>query len=386
MKLVLAAHAYVPAIGGAERYTQGIAEALVAMGHDVHVVVPDRTSAEAFYEYGHPRVGAREQTINGVAVHRLPLGSRWLWGSGNRGTISAMPAARAEAMWRRYAKALTREIGRFAPDATVTLPHAFPNVSAALDAPGRGVAVYAPLLHEEDPAWRIDPVANLVAKSDVILALTTWERARLVDAYGAHADRTVVAPPSVEAPDPASVQAKVFETPYVVSIGRRTASKELVTTARAVQQVNAAGTPLRLIVAGPGDDPHLDGELRSFGPSVEIIGAVSESEKWELIKGAVASVSMSAAESFGIGITEAWAMGRPAIARHVPAVASVVADGVDGILVESEQELVSAIAGLVADPHEASRMGTAGAPKATRTAESTATTLVSAIDSVPAAR
>jgi len=385
MKLVFAPHAYAPAIGGAERYTQGIAEALVTMGHEVHVVAPNRVSAEAFYASGHVEAGPREQLINGVQVHRIRLGPSKLRSLGRKRSVGVLPVAHAEAMWRRYARALRREIGRIAPYATVTLPHAFPNVSAALGAPMCGVSVYAPLLHEEDPAWRIEPVADLVSKSDVVLAMTTWERARLVDAYGAKADRTFVAPPSVEAPDPDSVRARVVEIPYVVSIGRRTASKELTTTARAVQQVNAAGIPLRLIVAGPGDDADLDRELRSFGSSVEIIGAVSERDKWELIKGCVATVSMSAAESFGIGITEAWAMGRPAIARHVPAVASFVADGVDGLLVESEQELVSAITTLLTHGDRATRMGAAGRPKVRRTAESTASTVISAIDSVPAA-
>jgi glycosyltransferase involved in cell wall biosynthesis len=381
MKIVFATHAYAPAIGGAERYAQGIAEALVSIGHEVHVLTPDRYSAEAFYEYGHPKAGPGDQRVNGVHVHRISLDPGRSWRLGRRRTTRAMPVAHAQTMWKRYATALAREIKRLAPDATVALPHAFPNVLASLQAPGRGVAVYAPLLHEEDPAWRIEPIAELVARSDVVLAMTSWERERLIEAYGAEPDRTHVVPPSVDAPDQDSVLAVNSETPHVVSIGRRTVSKELLTTARAVNNLNSEGTHIRFIIAGPGDDPDLDRELRSFGSFIEIIGTIPEREKWGLIKGAVASVSMSAAESFGIGIVESWAMHTPAIARRVPSIAATVEDGVDGLLVDNEHDLAAAIRTLLADPDEALRMGAAGEPKIMRSTESAAATLMSAINS-----
>ncbi len=386
MRIVFATHAYDPAIGGAEHYARGLAEALVAMGHEVHVLAPNRSSAEAFYEYGHREAGPREQRNDGAHLHRIPLNPHRSWSLGHERTTGPIPVAQAQVMWKRYAKSLTDEIDKLAPEATVTLPHAFPNVSAALDAPARGIAVYAPLLHEEDPAWRVEPIAALVAKSDVIVAMTTWERRRLVDRYGAQRDQTFVAPPSVDAPDADSVVPAVSDTPYVVTIGRRTLSKEPLTTAHAVSQLNSDGIPVRFVIAGPGFDTDLDRELRSFGPSIEMRGAVSEDEKWRLIKGAVASVSMSAAESYGIGIAEAWAMRRPPVARRVASIASVVDDGVDGLLVDSEQGLVAAIAELLAHPDEASRMGAAGELKVRHTSESTASTVVSAIMSAKEGR
>ena len=72
MRVVFAPHAYWPSIGGAERYTQGLAEGLAGLGHEVHVVVADVDDPEAFYELGHQPVGRPEETIGGVAVHRLP--------------------------------------------------------------------------------------------------------------------------------------------------------------------------------------------------------------------------------------------------------------------------------------------------------------------------
>lgn len=379
MRIVFATHAWAPVIGGAERYARELAEGLAGMGHEVHAIAPNRSSAEAFYEYGHQEAGPSEEHVNGVHVHRIPLDPAWSWSLKPKGTIRPMPVVKAHMMWRRYATVLARDINELAPDATVTLPHAFPNVPAALGARRRGIAVYAPLLHEEDPAWRIDPIAGLVAKSDVVLAMTTWERERLIEAYGAPTDRTLVAPPSVDAPDPDTVQPVVSDTPYVVSIGRRTVSKELLTTAGAVDKLNTDGIPIRFVIAGPGDDPDLDRELQSFGSFIEIIGTVPEHDKWGLIKGAVASVSMSVAESFGIGTAESWAMRRPAIARRVPSILSVVDDGVDGLLVDTEHDLVAAIKTLLTDPDMASRMGAAGESKVHSSGESAAATVLSAV-------
>ncbi len=379
MRIVFATHAWDPVIGGAERYARQLAEGFAGMGHEVHAIVPNRSSAEAFYEYGHQEAGPREEHLNGVHVHRIPLDPAWSWSLKPKGTIRPMPVAKAHLMWRRYATVLAHDIDELAPDATITLPHAFPNIPAALDASGRGIAVYAPLLHEEDPAWRISPIAELVAKSDVVLAMTKWERERLIDAYGAGTERTLVAPPSVDAPDPDTVPRVVSDTPYVVAIGRRTVSKELLTTASAVDKLNTDGIPIRFVIAGPGDDPDLDRELQSFGSFIEIIGTVPEFEKWGLIKGAVASVSMSVAESFGIGIAESWAMRRPAIARRVPSISSVVDDGIDGLLVDTEHDLAAAIKTLLTDPEVASRMGAAGEPKALRKGKSSASILESAL-------
>ena len=67
LRIAFTPHAYLPAVGGAERYTQGLAEALAANGHDVHVVVADIDNAEAFYELGHQATTRGNETIGGVS-------------------------------------------------------------------------------------------------------------------------------------------------------------------------------------------------------------------------------------------------------------------------------------------------------------------------------
>ena len=267
-------------------------------------------------------------------------------------------------MWGRYERALHDTIADLAPDATITLPHDFPNVAAALSSRARGIGVYAPLLHEQDPEWDIDTIATLLAQSDTVLAMTQWERRRLIAAYGATPETTVVVPPGVEAPDVGSVAASARTMPYLLSVGRRTASKNLPATAAVVSALRSEGADLQYLVVGPGDDPQLDDSLGAFGDAVEIVGAVDEATKWSLIKGAVAMVSMSEHESFGIATVESWRMGRPVISLRTPVSAELVSHGSEGFLVDDATGLHDAVQTLIENPDRATAMGTAGYERA----------------------
>jgi len=380
MRIAFAVHAYSPAVGGAERYAEGLAEAMASIGHDVHVLAPNRRSAEAFYEYGHAEAGSATEDLNGVTVHRITLDAP------RGGFLRSVPAdglisesARFR-LWNRYADALDKEVQRVAPDATITLPHNFPNVGAALRSTGRGVTAYAPLLHEEDPAWQVDPIAALIEQADVAVALTAWEADRLVTTYGAAPRTTVVAPPGLAAPPLNKVAALDLDATYFVAVGRRSRSKNLTEIARAVDILRARGRDVRLVVVGPEADRSVDHDLMKYGDAVVLVGEVDEQAKWEYLRGARALVSMSLHESFGIAMVESWRMGRPVIARAIPMSSDLVNDGVDGYLVDGDESLIARLDELLEDPERASRMGAAGCETAMRyTWESSARELLSAL-------
>jgi len=380
VRIVFATHAYAPALGGAERYARGLAEAMATAGHDIHVVTQDRLSAEAFYEYGHSRIGQPKEMLGGVSIHRIPLEAGNPRTLGRTRRDGSIPERVANKMWNRYARSLAEELAELAPAATFALPHAFPNVDAALNAPHHGLGIYAPLLHEEDPAWRAEPIESLVSRATVAVALTTWEAMRLISTYGADPSHTVVAPPGVDAPDIASVTPYQSPLPYVVSVGRRTASKDLPKVTEAVAALRADGLELVHLVAGPPGEADVDRSLRRFGEAVEIVGQVDESTKWSLIKGSVASVSMSTHESFGIAAVESWRMGRPAISRRTPVTEEMIEDGVNGHLVDTVDDLEAALRDLLMRPDHATELGRAGRQASDRFSwESSAGLIIDAI-------
>lgn len=358
MKIAFIPHAYPPAIGGAEVYAHGLAEACAEAGHDVHVITPDRVSAEAFYEYGHARIRTAPSATSPQTptIHRVRLNPRRPWFRRASGPIPVTTAHRA---WRSYCTAVQKVLDVLRPDATVVLPHAFPNVRAAFDARNRGHLIYIPLLHEEDPAWDLDTVADFVQRADTVVALTRWEERRLVESYGAADETTIVVPPGITAPDPEQISAET-ETPYIVSLGRRVTNKHLGLTAEAIRQVREHRPDLRFLVVGAAGDASVDAELASGSAFIDVVGEVDDARKWQLLRGAMAVVSMSDRESFGISTVEAQRMRTPVICRTSPVAEELIDHERTGLLVESVQDLSEAIKSLMDDPDRASHLGAAG--------------------------
>jgi len=100
----------------------------------------------------------------------------------------------------------------------------------------------------------------------------------------------------------------VGDRPYVVCLGRVDSHKGSETLAAAFRRykVHAPG-PLTLVFVGPvvadivGDD------------DVVLTGAVSEQDKWDILRDAQVLVSPSTMESFSLVVMEAWAVGVPVV-------------------------------------------------------------------------
>ena len=256
MKVAFSPHAYAPSIGGAERYTQGLAEGLAGLGHEVHVVVADVDDPEAFYELGHRGVGPARETIKGVSVHRLAYGDLGYKRLGN--VLGADRVLRSST--ERFQRSLGDLLSGLAPDVVVTLPHLFPNVEEAvrLKAAASWKLVYAPMLHEDDPYWSIDRVSQAVTWADGVIALTDYEKDRLLESYGARPQAVSVIPPGVASGhDTVSIDRE----PMVLFVGRRTRSKRLDVLYEAMKTVWQEFPEILLVLAGSppgvGADPAL---------------------------------------------------------------------------------------------------------------------------------
>lgn len=155
----------------------------------------------------------------------------------------------------------------------------------------------------------------------------------------------------------------------VLFVGRLEKRKGLKFLLRSWEYVRRQFKNSRLIVVGEGR-PRLGYErfARSRGwDEVVFAGYVTDHDLPRYFHSAdVFCAPSTGQESFGIVLLEAMAAGRAIVASRIPGYDEVVADGVEGLLVEpkNETELATALVRLLADSASRRRMGRAGQLKA----------------------
>ena len=149
--------------------------------------------------------------------------------------------------------------------------------------------------------------------------------------------------------------------------GRAEERKGLPVALRAFEALRATGVAVRLTVAGSTLD-----EVEPYlleGAGVDVVGRVSDDEKWRLMHEADVLVAPSlGGESFGMVLTEAFASGTPVVASDIAGYRDVVTHGVDGLLVPAGDPagVGEALHALVVDPDRRRRMGAAARRSAER--------------------
>jgi glycosyltransferase involved in cell wall biosynthesis len=225
-------------------------------------------------------------------------------------------------------------------------------------------------LHPED-LWGFDrAVIRRAIKAATAYAAYTDYEADYVRSLGMRPDRVHVVPPGV---DPAPFQSTDRRghseaRPVVGFFGQMTAHKGLLDLLAAMEIVWKRLPGSRLVIAGArrGGTELIERSLRELPEQqracVHLESDVPEARKAELFASFDVFASPSAYESFGITFLEAWASGLPIVACRVGAVASVVHDGVDGVLVQpgAPAQLAAALERLLTNPSECRRMGQSG--------------------------
>lgn len=132
-------------------------------------------------------------------------------------------------------------------------------------------------------------------------------------------------------------EADRFQDPTILYLGRLKRYKGVEYLIRAVSRLKKGkGMPVRLMVAGKGDDqPRLLSLASSLGVGdlVAFLGYVSEEEKVALFRKAWVHALTSPKEGWGISILEAAACGTPTVASRSPGLRDAVLDGETGMLV-----------------------------------------------------
>ncbi|MHA7066684.1 glycosyltransferase family 4 protein [Azospirillum argentinense] len=224
-----------------------------------------------------------------------------------------------------------------------------------------------PHYHVDDAFYHWRQYYDAFAKADAVLSFSHWVNAHFFDKLGVTAP--IIAGGGVE---PAEYLARGHQLeqfqqfrgsdrPYFLVLGRKTGSKGYRTIIKAHQQLlHSQKLDVDLVLIGPDED-----RQPVEGTSVHYYGRLSRELTLGALAGCVALVTMSASESFGIVLIEAWMSGRPVIAnKRCLSFTELIEEGTDGFLVGNVTELSEAMRILVNNPAQAASMGNAGHSKA----------------------
>jgi glycosyltransferase involved in cell wall biosynthesis len=292
-----------PAAGGAEVFTERVAEQLVARGHEVTLfvaTVAGRPEREVRNGYQIVRRGSRFTVYREARAFWRSEGSSWA--DVVLDEVNTRPFLTPRYVRDRPVLALFHQLAREIWKYEMPFP-----VSVA----GR---------YWFEPRW-------LRAYRDVPTITVSASSAASLAAYGLgdvevvpQGSEPIVAPDVVKEP-----------TPTVVFLGRLNAMKRPDDAIEAVRTIRARHPDVRLWVLGDG--PRLEELQRRNDEFVELFGHVSATERELRLARAHVLVATSVREGWGLNVSEAAACGTPAIGYAVPGlVDSVPASG--GLLVE----------------------------------------------------
>jgi glycosyltransferase involved in cell wall biosynthesis len=216
-------------------------------------------------------------------------------------------------------------------------------------------------------------VAPPLYRSQRIVTLSASSREELVRQLGLRRDRVSVVPPGIDPRfSPGGTRAA---TPLVVAVGRLMPVKrfdDLITAMAAIRRT-VPGT--ELVVVGEGAErERLEDLVEQLDAAewVRLPGHLSDAELVDLYRRAWVVASASAAEGWGMTITEAAACGTPAVVTDIGGHRDAVVDGVTGVLAAPRQ-LGTEIEAVLRDPDRRQRLGAAAQARAsTFTWEATA--------------
>jgi glycosyltransferase involved in cell wall biosynthesis len=135
---------------------------------------------------------------------------------------------------------------------------------------------------------------------------------------------------------------------YLAFLGRISPEKR---PDRAIRIARAAGIPLKIAAkVDKVDEDYFRNDILPLidGPGVEFIGEINEREKTKFLGDAAALLfPVDWPEPFGLVMIEAMACGTPVLASRCGSIPEVIEDGVNGKMVDSEEEAIGALPGVL---------------------------------------
>jgi glycosyltransferase involved in cell wall biosynthesis len=352
---------YAPARGGSENYVKTISERLAADGNEVTVVTTTAIDHDALYceHLSHSLPGPEQ--LNGVDILRFPPDFHI------EDPRIRKPCFHSTGM-AHFVNSLER--GRYDIVNAACLP--FANMIAearrAADTLGRALVV-TPFLHTHprlSAVYQTPRLISAVSLADRIVAQTEHEAEFLVRRWRIPRRRITVLGVGV---DFRAVETRVQQAenaspfPTFVFLGTHDELKGTATVLDVSRRFDTDA--VHFVFAGDMTQSfrsYMQHHGRALPDNAQLLGAVDERTKHDLLARMTCLVVPSAAESFGQVYLEAWMHKKPVIAARHGATACLIEDHRNGRLVEfgDLDGLEAAIRGYLEEPARARAHGRAG--------------------------
>ena len=345
VKVAMLTDCYPPRLGGIESQVRDLSGQLLRAGHQVEVFTATAGP--------HGERGGATTTDDGVTVHRMALRLP--------GGIPVNPFAPREVRRRLLAGGFDvahAHLGVVSPFATDLVP-------AALSVGVPVSATFHCVLDRSAHLFRTVGHLRRWARRGVALSAVSSMAATRVAAAADGATVRVV-PNGVDAAwwrprpaDPLSADRPAGHAGgprpvHVVSAMRLVSRKRPLAALSVLREAQALlGSHVRLRATFVGEGPQrrlMERQLRAHGIDwVELPGRVGKPELRRLHHGADAYLTTARLEAFGIAALEGRAAGLPVLALKGTGLDDFVADGVEGLLADSDAALAESLAHLASD-------------------------------------
>jgi len=232
-------------------------------------------------------------------------------------------------------------------------------------------------VHAHDLFVRRELLGAKLARASFVRSISRYNRDLLAELYPGRAGAVEVVHVGVPAAPARPVPAPAAGPPTVLCVAALREYKGIPVLIEACRRLREAGLDVRCEVIGEGPE-RADLEARiaaaGLGDRLVLLGARRQDEVRRRMAGAMAVVLPSVVardgqmEGIPVALMEAAAAGKPVVASRLSGVPELVADGETGLLVPpgDPEALAAALAGLLADPERAARMGEAGRERVRR--------------------